>query len=133
MKNLLLFCALAVLLSCKKDKTPNNDQLIGKWEYRGVSCECPPPNPASIAPGNGNIIIFAATTYKQFKNDTLIKSGTYRTRKFDENREQIVYDNMTSGSEPSYFRINNNILTFYGPLVAVDEPEFHYERLSNGQ
>ncbi|MFC0515099.1 hypothetical protein ACFFGT_12850 [Mucilaginibacter angelicae] len=132
MKKLLLFGVLAVLLSCKKDKTPNNDQLIGKWEYRGTGgCECvPPKDPNSVKPGNGNIITFTSTTYQRFNKDTLIKSGTYRTRRYDDAHEQIMYDNDTSSNSILFFRVDGKILTFYGtvPLV-VDGPEYKYEKL----
>jgi hypothetical protein len=129
MKKLFLFGVLAVLLSCKKDNTPNNDQLIGKWEYRGTSCYCTPPDPSLVKPGNGNIIVFTANTYKRLKKDTLIKSGTYHTRKYDNAHEQIMYDNDTSSSSIVFFRIEGKILTFYGTIpLAADGPEDHYER-----
>jgi hypothetical protein len=129
MTKLFLFGVLAVLLSCKKDNTPNNDQLIGKWEYRGTSCYCTPPDPSLVKPGNGNIIVFTANTYKRLKKDTLIKSGTYRTRKYDNAHEQIMYDNDTSISSIVFFRIEGKILTFYGTIpLAADGPEDHYER-----
>ncbi|UOE51065.1 hypothetical protein MTO98_08250 [Mucilaginibacter sp. SMC90] len=130
MKKLFLFGVLAVLLSCKKDKTPNNDQLIGKWEYRGTSCYCTPPNPNLVKPGNGNIITFTTNTYKRTHKDTLIKSGTYRTRRFDNTHEQIMFDNDTSTGNTTFFRIEGQILTFYGTVpVAADGPEDHYEKL----
>jgi len=129
MKKLFLFGILAILLGCKKDNTPSNDQLIGKWEYRGTSCYCTPPDPNSVKTGNGNIIVFTANTYKRLKKDTLIKSGTYRTRKYDNAHEQIMYDNDTSSNNITFFRIEGKILTFYGTVpLAADGPEDHYER-----
>ncbi|WP_162996523.1 hypothetical protein [Mucilaginibacter celer] len=126
---LLVFSAFAVLLSCSKnDDTTNNPSLIGRWEYRGTSCYCIPPKDTTEGkPGNGNIITFTADTYKRFKKDTLVKSGTYRTRKYNGNRDQIVYDNDTSNIV--FFRIANKILTFYGTVpLAADGPEYHYEK-----
>lgn len=131
MKKLFLFGILAVLSGCKKDDTPNNNQLIGRWEYRGTSCYCEPPKDLnSIKPGNGNIIVFTVSTYKRFKKDTLINSGTYRTRKYDNAHEQIMYDKDTSSNSITFFRIEGKILTFYGTVpLAADGPESHYERL----
>jgi hypothetical protein len=129
MKKLFLFGVLAILSGCKKDNTPNDNQLIGKWEYRGTSCYCTPPDPNSVKPGNGNIIIFTANTYKRLKKDTLVKSGTYRTRRYDNTHEQIMYDNDTSSNSITFFRIEGKILTFYGTVpLAADGPEDHYER-----
>jgi len=131
MKRLLLFCVFAVLLSCKKDKTPNNEQLIGKWEYRGSSCYCATPqNYNAVKPGNGNIIVFTATTYQRLNKDTLKKSGTYRTRRYDNAHEQIMFDNDTSANSITFFKIDGKILTFYGTVpLASDGPEDHYEKL----
>jgi hypothetical protein len=131
MKKLLLFGVFAVLLSCKKDKTPNNDQLVGRWEYRGSSCYCATPqNYDSVKPGNGNIILFTATNYQRLHKDTLINSGTYRTRKYDNAHEQIMFDNDTSTNSITFFRIEGKMLTFYGTVpLATDGPEDHYEKL----
>lgn len=131
MKKLFLFGILAVLLSCKKDKTPNNDQLIGSWEYRGTDCYCEPPkNLSAVQAGNGNIIVFTANTYKRMHKDTLIKSGNYRTRRYDNVHEQIMFDNDTSANSITFFKIEGKILTFYGTVpLAADGPEDHYEKL----
>jgi hypothetical protein len=131
MKKLLLFGVFAVLLSCEKDKTPNNDQLVGRWEYRGTSCYCAPSkDPNSVKPGNGNIIAFTSNTYQRLKKDTLINSGTYRTRKYDNAHEQIMYDNDTSSNSIVFFRIEGKTLTFYGTVpLAADGSEYKYEKL----
>ncbi|QEM02440.1 hypothetical protein DIU31_002470 [Mucilaginibacter rubeus] len=131
MKKLFLFGILAILSGCKKDDTPNNNQLIGRWEYRGTSCYCEPPkDPNSIKTGNGNIIVFTASTYKRFKKDTLINSGNYLTRRYDNAHEQIMFDKDTSANSITFFKIDGKILTFYGTVpLAADGPESHYERL----
>ena len=130
-KLLLLLAAFAFLFGCSKnDDTINNTSLIGKWEYRGMSCYCTPLKDSStVKPGNGNMITFTATTYKHFKKDTLVKSGTYRTRRYDNAREQIIYDNDTSSTNIIFVRIEKKILTFYGTVpLAADGPEYHYEK-----
>ena len=128
---LLLLSAFAILSGCSKnDDVINNTSLVGKWEYRGRSCYCTPVKDSNtVKPGNGNIVAFTGDVYKRYKASVLIDKGTYRTRQYDNAREQIIYDEDTSAANVVFFRIDKNMLTFYGTVpLAADGPEYHYEK-----
>lgn len=132
MRKLLLLAALAVLIGCKKD-AENNVGLKGSWEYRGTACYCLPPLDTNASkPGNGHIITFTSNTYKRYAKDTLKKSGTYAIVKDTLGNQivnRVIYDNDTA-AEKIFFRIDQNKLTFFGPVpLAADGPEYYYERV----
>jgi hypothetical protein len=81
MKRLVVMaCAVMTMCSftaCKK----SNSQLfiVGTWELIQRSGGFAPT--IAFPPGNGNQLKFTGSTYQQFTNGQLTKSGTYRLEK----------------------------------------------------
>ena len=80
---LCLFASLALLPFCnRKTATQMNfdpAQLLGTWELRESQSGMIPT--AQHAPGNGNRYRFTETTYEQYADGNLVKSGAYRVVK----------------------------------------------------
>lgn len=66
---------LALITSCKKDKGPDTATLIGTWELSQAQNGMIPT--ITYPSGNGNILKFTSTTYENYNNHILVKSGTY--------------------------------------------------------
>ena len=79
MKKLFLYLVIffpVILSSCKdNDPKPSDLNIQGKWEleyFQGAWTG------GRYAPGTGPVLIFQKKTYQEFKDDTLIRSGSYK-------------------------------------------------------
>ncbi|MDN3583630.1 hypothetical protein [Mucilaginibacter flavus] len=133
MRNIFLFCIIALLIAgCKKDDSVKNS-LSGSWEFRGKACFCTPPTDANAdKPGNGNIISFEGNNYKIYAKHTLQKSGTYSVSIItigSETRNKISFSD-NPAYFPSYIKIEASKMTFYGDVpAAADGLELYYEKI----
>ena len=77
------FFVLIVLISalfihgCKNNNVDVKRSLIGNWELRKTISVL---NKTSkfVSSGNGNILVFTSTNYKQFSNGSMISMGRYK-------------------------------------------------------
>ncbi len=67
----LLLATSTGLLSCKKDAPALGTGLIGTWKLTQRQCYCPQ------APVPNELVVFTATRFSFYKNNSLASSGTY--------------------------------------------------------
>lgn len=80
MRQLILpvFILLApLIISCKKTKVEVTPSIIGSWELRKGYGGFIMPDTTYFQPGNGNILIFTATTYQSYSQGQLIETAAY--------------------------------------------------------
>lgn len=114
-----------LFLSCKKDR----DQfpaISGSWELRTVYNG--QGGAINYPPGNGNLLKFTSTTYQEYSNGTLEKSGTYQLMKYNSRvmagvRDRIVYDNDLD-APPVVISLSNDSLML--SIDAYDGPSTLY-------
>lgn len=124
---------LSFILGCNK---PNSSTSIqGAWELRHVEggYRAPGANP-DFPPGNGNIVIFTANTYKYYSNGQLSSSGSFSiTREFaaatGKKMDAIINDgNM---DDKQFFEINHDSLKIYRGIIAADGIIATYARIDS--
>lgn len=118
------------LISCKKDDSVKPaDQLIGKWELvsssggiAGITINYPA--------GSGNTVEFNGSSYNEIRDNKLMRSGAYTTKKqismlSQEEGDGLVYE----GIEQRYFfSISGSELSIY--LDANDGFNNRYQRIN---
>lgn len=109
MKKALFFIALvAVLASCKKEKTAPAYSIVGKWELRHSTGGGLPATPA----GNGNVYEFKAdSTFARYVNNAVSATGQYHVQISDRTSAstygRIV---LTSDSYSDSFKLTSDTL-----------------------
>jgi hypothetical protein len=130
MKYLSFLIMIMFLISCKKDDSVKPaDQLIGKWELvsssggiAGITINYPA--------GSGNTVEFNGSSYKEIRDNKLMRSGAYTTKKqismlSQEEGDGLVYE----GIEQRYFfSISGSELSIY--LDANDGINNRYQRIN---
>ncbi len=125
----LLVLFLPTAFACKKE-VPVSDSIIGTWElsvdYGGWS------GTHYHKAGNDTLAVFTAKTYAFYQHGTLIKSGTYTTKKdtayvFHQLKNRIIFDGQDSGYSHEFFDIADNQLSIY--LYAYDAGSTTYRRI----
>src|ERR1044072_79568 len=128
---MLVSCFALTIVACKKNKDNNNNDVVGIWELSKTTAAMV-PNATEYPSGNGNILEFTATTYKQYSNGQVIKSGTYTIAddntvsqsvclQIDNGRysHRIVFDG-DNAADKTFFEISNGGLGFISGCYAVD-------------
>jgi len=123
--------------SCKKSGHASS-VIQGDWELRETQASIVPAT--TFAAGNGNRLVFTATTYQSYASGLLKKSGEY-VLVSDTTPEcyavgqqapltRIVYDNDYSGNAV-YIKLSGNKLSFLSGCFAVDGGSMQtYEKLA---
>jgi len=135
---------IAFFSSCKKNTTQkiNTESVTGTWELRETSAAMMPGS-NKFAAGNGNILKRSSTDYGIYKNNQLLKEGTYKivadttveqnvclVFKDGEFTNRIDYSDTTSIK--IFFQLNGNKLVFQSGCYAVDGGHSEvYEKIAN--
>jgi hypothetical protein len=128
--------------SCKKDSTNSKPKaatptvLTGTWELREDSFPQERGVPRTYAPGNGNLIIFYDTTYKDYtvgygveSGNNYSDSGTYYIKDLPNSNPQLV-SNGDSLPPRVLFLINKDTLTLFAGEVASDGNITVYQKIN---
>lgn len=104
-----------LLLACKKDQVGNaGNQLVGKWELVSISGGIA-GSTTNYPAGSGNTIMFDGASYKETRDNKLVSSGNYTTKRqmsilAGEEGDGLVYE----GIEQRYFfSVNGKQLSIY--------------------
>jgi hypothetical protein len=112
---LLLAIAIMIVFSCKKE-LPISDSLTGTWElsvdYGGWS------GVHNHKPGNDTLVVFTPTTYAFYQKGSLVKSGTYITKKdtiamYGTLGNRIIFNSESGVYADEFFTIQNNQLNLF--------------------
>ncbi len=131
--NMLLLAITATVFSCKKDKIPISDSIVGTWELSG-DVNGFSGRVTVHTPGNDTLVIFTADgKYSHYDHSTLSVSGTY-TVKLDTNsvdhtvKNRIIFNGNADLRE--FFEISNNQLSLYlDPTQVSDAGGVGYRRI----
>jgi hypothetical protein len=132
--SLLSLIIIGAIFSCKKDKIPVSNSIVGTWELsadiNGMTGDVTPHKP-----GNDTLAIFTTDgKYSYYDRSTLRSSGSY-TVKQDTNsmdhavKNRIIFDGNDTGT-PLLFDISNNELSIYiDPSEVIDGGGVGYRRI----
>ncbi|MBS1934606.1 MAG: hypothetical protein JST96_11445 [Bacteroidetes bacterium] len=122
--SLLFILSIACIISCKKNTGNTSANITGTWELRQASGM----TTINYAPGNGDSLVFTASTYKKYTKGSLEKSGKYRTVPdasynglvvpSSEYKTRIIYDD--DASAKIFFQRSGNTLNFISGSFADD-------------
>jgi len=130
---MLVSCFALAIVACKKDKNNdnNNNDVIGIWELSQTTGAMV-PNATDYPSGNGNILEFTASTYKQYSNGQVVKSGSYTLADdntvsqsvcllIDNGRysHRIVFDGDVN-ADKTFVEVKDGKLGFISGCYAVD-------------
>jgi len=106
---------LMFLVSCKKDETVKSaDQLIGKWELVSSSGGIAGTT-INYPAGSGNTVEFNGSSFKEMRDNKLMRSGTYTTKRqismlSQEEGDELVYEGI---QQRFFFSISDSQLSIY--------------------
>jgi hypothetical protein len=139
---LSIVCFIMLTFSCKKDSTNSKPKaatptvLTGTWELRVDSFPQIRDFPRDYAPGNGNLIIFYDTTYKDYtvgygveSGNNFSDSGTYYIKDLPNSNPQLV-SNGDSLPPRVLFLLNKDTLTLFAGDVASDGNITVYQKIN---
>jgi hypothetical protein len=152
MKHFILIISLGAITiflgSCKKDISKvdniNSNSIVGIWELRQAQNGMIPT--IEYSPGNGDILKFSDSTYENYTNGNLIKSGHYilirdtsveaevglviPTGRFT---NRIIF-NSDFASRKTFIEVSNNKLTLLSGFFPLDGGSNQlYEKIKNNR
>ena len=110
----LFFILLAPFISCKKTNVEAPPSIIGSWEVRKGYGGFIIPDTIYLPPGNGNVIIFTATTLQRYSEGQLIETAAYK----------IIKD--TTAGRVSDRLILNNRTDLYKIFIEMDNDQLKW-------
>ena len=128
---LLSLTIIGSIFSCKKDKIPVSNSIVGTWELsgdvNGLSGRL-----TVHKPGNDTLAIFTSDgKYSYYDRHTLARSGSYTVKQdtsfLDHTlKNRIIFDG-NDANPREFFDISNNELNMY--LDAYDAGGVGYRRI----
>lgn len=143
-----LFASLMLLPFCNRKTASQIDfspaQLVGTWELRESQSGMIPT--AQHAPGNGNRYRFTETTYEQYTDGRLVKTGAYRVVMDTTAQKElglvlpagqfthcIVFDNDPAAAK-TFFQLSGSRLILLSGFFPTDGgSRLTYEKTENGR
>ncbi|MBY0534217.1 MAG: hypothetical protein K2P88_00075 [Chitinophagaceae bacterium] len=137
-KTILFITAVVAFTACDRNGLSNpidSKDLKGIWEYRGSKGGMVAyPDPASYAPGNGNLWKFSTGKFQYVFKDSIYRSGIYRISvgtgtDLNESRpiDQFYFNNEAAES----MELVNDTLKIYYGMIAADGVVNYYVKISN--
>ncbi|HZX58809.1 MAG TPA: hypothetical protein VFE54_08790 [Mucilaginibacter sp.] len=128
---LLSLTIISSIFSCKKDKIPVSDSIVGTWEL-SMDINGMTGHVTQHKPGNDTLAIFTTDgKYSFYNRNNLFRSGSYTVKRdtysMDHTvRSRIIFDNAYDNSH-EFFDIQNNLLNMY--IDAYDSGGVGYRRI----
>jgi len=123
---------ICTLFACKKGNDDNEDNISGRWEFRGTVGGFIPIINQKNKPGNGNILKFEGNNYEFITDGKVTKSGTYTIMKESKainNTSANAYLIFDGNKEKTYINLSRKKLILFFGIIAADGVETTYERL----
>lgn len=126
-KSAFLILIVALLIAGCQKKSIQSKSLSGTWELRELQAGMTPT--ITYTGGDGNRLIFSASTYKKFKDNVEVSSGKYSVIKDNsvketvglvvpegQFRQRINFENGPS----AFFQVSGNKLTLLSGFFPTD-------------
>ena len=126
----LFFILLALFISCKKTNVEVPASIIGSWEVRKGYGGFIIPDTIYLPPGNGNVIVFTATTLQRYSQGQLIETAAYKIIKdttAGRVSDRLILNNRTD-LDKIFIEMNNDQLKWIDNIP--DRGIIEYQRIS---
>ncbi len=130
---LSLLITVSLLTACKKQNSESSSQtLVGRWELRQIIGSQIANAQTKFGRGNGRVVEFTETEYRNLENDKLTYADTYQLATASQEIDGRFFDQVFITGKynfKNYFTIKGKMLTISNGTMAADGVTLIYERL----